>query len=163
MARRLEASGLQAHVPELAGHPAVQDHRHVGQRRRRPRGHRAALGAAPAPRLRQTGPRPSKPRAKPPALLRAAPRPARQASPPRAAAALRAALPLPLSLSCRRPPTCCSARSSRPLPALPPTSHPCPPLVPSQHMLVYEPAKRISAKQALRHPYFDDLDKSQYS
>ena len=30
-------------------------------------------------------------------------------------------------------------------------------------MLVYEPAKRISAKQALRHPYFDDLDKSEYA
>ncbi|XP_067908553.1 cyclin-dependent kinase 1 [Heterodontus francisci] len=27
-------------------------------------------------------------------------------------------------------------------------------------MLVYDPARRISAKEALRHPYFDDLDKS---
>lgn len=27
-------------------------------------------------------------------------------------------------------------------------------------MLVYDPVKRISAKQALQHPYFDDLDKS---
>lgn len=27
-------------------------------------------------------------------------------------------------------------------------------------MLVYEPSKRISAKAALQHPYFDDLDKS---
>lgn len=27
-------------------------------------------------------------------------------------------------------------------------------------MLIYDPAKRISAKQALIHPYFDDLDKS---
>eukprot|EP00093_Oithona_nana_P007721 07721.XXX_53507_55065_1 [CDS] Oithona nana genome sequencing. len=27
-------------------------------------------------------------------------------------------------------------------------------------MLVYDPSKRISAKQALKHPYFDDLDKS---
>ncbi len=27
-------------------------------------------------------------------------------------------------------------------------------------MLVYNPAKRISAKAALRHPYFDDLDKN---
>ncbi len=26
-------------------------------------------------------------------------------------------------------------------------------------MLVYNPAKRISAKAALKHPYFDDLDK----
>ena len=26
-------------------------------------------------------------------------------------------------------------------------------------MLVYDPAKRISAKKALSHPYFDDLDK----
>ena len=30
-------------------------------------------------------------------------------------------------------------------------------------MLVYEPAKRISAKQSMSHPYFDDLDKSQYT
>jgi len=29
-----------------------------------------------------------------------------------------------------------------------------------QSMLQYEPAKRISAKHALEHPYFDDLDKS---
>lgn len=29
-------------------------------------------------------------------------------------------------------------------------------------MLQYEPAKRISAKAALHHPYFDDLDKSQF-
>eukprot|EP00741_Cyanophora_paradoxa_P024531 tig00000269_g23685.t1 len=29
-------------------------------------------------------------------------------------------------------------------------------------MLVYEPAKRISAKAALEHPYFNDLDKSQF-
>ena len=27
-------------------------------------------------------------------------------------------------------------------------------------MLVYDPAKRISAKAAITHPYFDDLDKS---
>ncbi|XP_009977232.1 PREDICTED: cyclin-dependent kinase 1 isoform X4 [Tauraco erythrolophus] len=27
-------------------------------------------------------------------------------------------------------------------------------------MLIYDPAKRISAKMALNHPYFDDLDKS---
>ena len=27
-------------------------------------------------------------------------------------------------------------------------------------MLIYDPSKRISAKQALKHPYFDDLDKS---
>ena len=27
-------------------------------------------------------------------------------------------------------------------------------------MLVYDPSKRISAKQALPHPHFDDLDKS---
>jgi cyclin-dependent kinase 1 len=26
-------------------------------------------------------------------------------------------------------------------------------------MLVYDPAKRISAKRAMSHPYFDDLDK----
>ncbi|PRP80443.1 hypothetical protein PROFUN_11898 [Planoprotostelium fungivorum] len=30
-------------------------------------------------------------------------------------------------------------------------------------MLVYDPSKRISAKRALDHPYFDDLDKQQYS
>jgi len=29
-------------------------------------------------------------------------------------------------------------------------------------MLVYEPSKRISAKKAVEHPYFDDLDKSQF-
>ena len=27
-------------------------------------------------------------------------------------------------------------------------------------MLVYDPSKRISAKRALLHPYFDDLDKN---
>jgi hypothetical protein len=27
-------------------------------------------------------------------------------------------------------------------------------------MLVYQPSKRISAKQALQHPWFDDVDKS---
>ncbi|CAJ2663396.1 unnamed protein product [Trifolium pratense] len=27
-------------------------------------------------------------------------------------------------------------------------------------MLQYEPAKRISAKKAIEHPYFDDLDKT---
>ena len=26
-------------------------------------------------------------------------------------------------------------------------------------MLVFDPSKRISAKQAIQHPYFDDLDK----
>ncbi|GBG60961.1 hypothetical protein CBR_g18560 [Chara braunii] len=31
-----------------------------------------------------------------------------------------------------------------------------------QKMLQYDPAKRISAKEALHHPYFDDLDKSQF-
>jgi len=25
-------------------------------------------------------------------------------------------------------------------------------------MLCYDPAERISAKEALRHPYFDDVD-----
>eukprot|EP01018_Ginkgo_biloba_P010023 Gb_05113 [translate_table: standard] len=30
-------------------------------------------------------------------------------------------------------------------------------------MLLYDPSKRISAKDAMLHPYFDDLDKSQYS
>lgn len=29
-------------------------------------------------------------------------------------------------------------------------------------MIVYDPYKRISAKQALNHPYFDDLDKSKF-
>lgn len=29
-------------------------------------------------------------------------------------------------------------------------------------MLQYDPSKRISAKAALQHPYFDDLDKSQF-
>eukprot|EP00253_Pinus_taeda_P004976 PITA_04976 len=29
-------------------------------------------------------------------------------------------------------------------------------------MLQYDPARRISAKEALDHPYFDDLDKSQF-
>jgi len=29
-----------------------------------------------------------------------------------------------------------------------------------ERMLVYEPSKRISAKAAMNHPYFDDLDKS---
>lgn len=29
-----------------------------------------------------------------------------------------------------------------------------------QKMLIYEPSRRISAKAALSHPYFDDLDKS---
>ena len=29
-----------------------------------------------------------------------------------------------------------------------------------ESMLVYDPAKRISAKKALLHPYFDDLDKN---
>lgn len=27
-------------------------------------------------------------------------------------------------------------------------------------MLIYDPPKRISARQAMTHPYFDDLDKS---
>ena len=27
-------------------------------------------------------------------------------------------------------------------------------------MLIYDPSKRISAKAAIVHPYFDDLDKS---
>ena len=26
-------------------------------------------------------------------------------------------------------------------------------------MLIYDPSKRISARKALLHPYFDDLDK----
>ena len=29
-----------------------------------------------------------------------------------------------------------------------------------KQMLIYEPSKRISAKKALKHPYFDDLEKS---
>ena len=29
-----------------------------------------------------------------------------------------------------------------------------------EQMLIYDPAKRISAKKALLHPYFDDLDKT---
>lgn len=29
-------------------------------------------------------------------------------------------------------------------------------------MIVYDPFKRISAKQAMSHPYFDDLDKSRF-
>ena len=29
-----------------------------------------------------------------------------------------------------------------------------------EKMLIYDPAKRISAKKALLHPYFDDLDKN---
>jgi serine/threonine protein kinase len=29
-------------------------------------------------------------------------------------------------------------------------------------MIVYDPCRRISAKNALNHPYFDDLDKSQF-
>eukprot|EP00249_Psilotum_nudum_P002574 c15686_g2_i1 orf=2-517(+) len=29
-------------------------------------------------------------------------------------------------------------------------------------MLIYDPSKRISAKDALQHAYFDDLDKSQF-
>lgn len=32
-----------------------------------------------------------------------------------------------------------------------------------QKMLEYDPARRISAKQALLHPYFDDLNKTQYN
>jgi cyclin-dependent kinase len=31
-----------------------------------------------------------------------------------------------------------------------------------QRMLQFNPAKRISAKAALQHPFFDDLDKSQF-
>lgn len=27
-------------------------------------------------------------------------------------------------------------------------------------MLTYNPPKRISAREAMKHPYFDDLDKS---
>ena len=30
-----------------------------------------------------------------------------------------------------------------------------------QKMLILEPSKRISAKKAMQHPYFNDLDKSQ--
>jgi serine/threonine protein kinase len=30
-----------------------------------------------------------------------------------------------------------------------------------EKLLVYTPSDRISAKTALSHPYFDDLDKSQ--
>jgi len=30
-------------------------------------------------------------------------------------------------------------------------------------MLKYEPKQRISAKQALEHPYFDDLNKADYA
>ena len=29
-----------------------------------------------------------------------------------------------------------------------------------EKMLIYDPAERISAKKALLHPYFDDLDKN---
>jgi cyclin-dependent kinase len=29
-------------------------------------------------------------------------------------------------------------------------------------MLEYEPARRISAKKALEHPYFNDVNKEQY-
>lgn len=29
-----------------------------------------------------------------------------------------------------------------------------------QQMLIYNPGKRLTAKSALKHPYFDDLDKS---
>jgi hypothetical protein len=32
----------------------------------------------------------------------------------------------------------------------------------AQRMLVYDPAKRIHAVQALEHPYFNSLDKSLY-
>jgi cyclin-dependent kinase len=32
-----------------------------------------------------------------------------------------------------------------------------------QKMLVYDPAKRIHATDALDHPYFDSLDKSRYA
>lgn len=31
-----------------------------------------------------------------------------------------------------------------------------------QKMLEYEPAKRISAKKALEHPYFNDVNKELY-
>lgn len=30
-------------------------------------------------------------------------------------------------------------------------------------MLICDPCKRISAKKALNHPYFDDLDKSEFN
>ena len=30
-------------------------------------------------------------------------------------------------------------------------------------MILYDPCRRISAKAALNHPYFDDLDKSQFN
>lgn len=29
-----------------------------------------------------------------------------------------------------------------------------------QKMFIYDPARRISAKAAVKHPYFDDLDKT---
>jgi serine/threonine protein kinase len=29
-----------------------------------------------------------------------------------------------------------------------------------QAMFIYDPARRITAKEALNHPYFDDLDKA---
>ena len=35
--------------------------------------------------------------------------------------------------------------------------------LPLQSLLRYDPAKRISAKAALEHPFFDDVDKSQYA
>ncbi len=38
------------------------------------------------------------------------------------------------------------------------TPHPTAPTVTPQKMLVYNPAQRISAKQALVHPYFKDVD-----
>jgi len=31
------------------------------------------------------------------------------------------------------------------------------------NMIVYDPCKRISAKAALNHPYFDDLDKNPFN
>ena len=31
-----------------------------------------------------------------------------------------------------------------------------------QKMLQYEPSKRISAKKAMEHPYFDDVNKASY-
>lgn len=33
-------------------------------------------------------------------------------------------------------------------------------LSPSQAMLIFDPQKRLSAKAALNHPYFDDFDKN---